>query len=78
MFNTNLEFLYITDIKWFKNVLAKIELPQWELNSDADPTLPIWHSLPVTDCHTLKKPCSIESRNNPSPKSEVEHKIKLH
>ena len=33
--------------------------------------------LTVSDFHILIKPCSIESRNDPSPKSEVVHETKF-
>ena len=37
----------------------------------------IRHVLIVSDFHILIKPCSIESRNDLSPKSEVVHETKL-
>ena len=40
---------------------------------DADPTVLSRHMLAVSDFQILIKSCSIESRNNPSPKSEVVH-----
>ena len=35
------------------------------------------HVLTVLDFHILIKSCSIESRNDPSPKSEVVHETKF-
>ena len=42
--------------------------PHWFRKSDAYQTVLICHSLPVSDIQILIKPCSIQSRNDPSPK----------
>ena len=56
--NTNLTFLAILYHHWIRILMPL-------------PTQPICHSLPVWDSHTLIKPYSIESTNDPTPKSEV-------
>ena len=75
-------------IAGFKSFCEKWSCSQWELNSqhqaslnlkfNAHPTLPICHSLPVSNCKTLIKSWFFESRNNPSPKSELEHETKFY
>ena len=42
-----------------------------------DPTELSRHVLTVSDFQILIKSCSIESRNDPSPKSEVVHETKF-
>ena len=56
------------------------ELKHWPslvYKSDADPTELSRHVLKVSDFQILIKSCSIESRNDPSPKSEVVHETKF-
>ena len=84
--NTNLTFLaFLCKEEGFYKVSTKlppvgIELTTLTitgLKSDAYPTLLICHALPVPDCQTLTKSCSIESRNDPSPKKgKVVHEKK--
>ena len=45
--------------------------------SDAYPTVLSRHALTVSDFQILIQSCSIESRNDPSPKSEVVHETKF-
>ena len=52
-----------------KAELAKLSKQYWlgfRVHSNALPTQPTCHSLPVSDFQTLKKSCSIESTNDPS------------
>ena len=51
--------------------------PYMDWNSNALPTQPICQSLLVSDFQTLIKSCSIEFRNDLSPKGEVEHETKV-
>ena len=44
---------------------------------DANPTLEICHYLPVSDSQIPTKSGSVESKNDPSPKSKVMHETKL-
>ena len=53
------------------------ELTTLGYRSDADPTVLNRHVLTVSDFQILIKSCSIESRNDPSPKSEVVHETKF-
>ena len=83
-YNTDLSFLAFLYVEGFQKVSAKNKVAlcgNWTHNTNhdwiqllADLTLPICHSLPVLDYHTLIKSCCIESRNNPSPISETELK----
>ena len=77
VFNTNLTFLtflYNIDIGEFWKVSAKIKNHHW-----IRILMPysLSHSLPISEFQTLIQSCSIESRNDPSPKSEVEHETKF-
>ena len=53
------------------------ELTTLVYKSDADPTVLSRHVLTVSDFQILIKSCSIESRNDVSPKSEVVHETKF-
>ena len=84
-------FCTILTSRGFEKFQQKIKLPsvgielttptitglEFYAYSNALPTQPICHSLPVSDFQTFIKSCSIESRNDPSPKSEVEHETKF-
>ena len=84
--NTNLTFLSFL-YKLVLRCLKKLNCLQWDLNSqnwpslvyksDAYPTVLSRHVLKVSDFLTLIKSCSIESRNDSSPKSEVVHETKF-
>ena len=51
--------------------------PSLVYKSDPDPTVLSRHVLTVLDFQILIKSCSIESRNDPSPKSKVVHETKF-
>ena len=84
--NTNLTFLAFL-YKLALRCLKKLYYLQWDLNSqnwpslvyksDAYPTVLSRHVLKVSDFLILIKSCSIESRNDSSPKSEVVHETKF-
>ena len=87
---TNLTFLSFfykisIEVSW-KNKVASSgtwthcysqQWPSLVYKSDAGPTVLSRHVLTVSDFHILIKSCSIESRNDPSPKSEVVHETKF-
>ena len=54
-----------------------LELTTLVYKSDAYPTLLSRHVLTLSDLQILMKSCSIESRNDPSPKNEVVHETKF-
>ena len=79
-FLTHSRFSWITQIWYFCTKLAsrclkKIKFPP--VGIDADPTVLRRNLLTVSDFRILVKSCSIESRNDPSPKSDVVHETKF-
>ena len=81
--NTNLSFLYKIRIEVpEKNKVSSSGNWTWNwpslvYKSDAYPNVLRRHVLTVSDFQILTKSCSLESRNDPSPKSGVAHEIKV-
>ena len=54
--------------------VSLMQISSWRKEDDI---AAVGRKFVVSDCQTLIKSCSIESRNDPGPKSEVVHEVKF-